>query len=226
MTRTTDGPRLIDDAPQGTERPFLPGMGKPWLMRFYDPLAVAVGMGRRYRRLVELAELTPGQRLLDVGCGTGTVLQTVARTVPGLDLAGLDPDRRALARAARKLRRAQANSTLIHGYADRLPFEDGSLDRIVSSLALHHLQAADRERFAAEALRVLRPGGTVTVLEIAGGATEHDHQRHQHHQPAWQSLVDVSLPQLFSDAGFNDAREIDHETSRLGPLIYLRADRR
>lgn len=234
MNQAGEGPQLIDDAPPGSERAFLPGMGKSWLMRFYDPLSVLIGLGRRHRRLIELAELAAGQRLLDVGCGTGNLLQRVARTVPGLELAGLDPDRDSLTRAVRKLRRAGATSTLIHGYADHLPFDDQSLDRVVSSMALHHVDPDQRSAFAGEALRVLRPGGTVTVLDFSAPANGagHDHQhrglltRRTAKVPQIRHNLGTALPELFSTAGFVDAREIDHEEGRLGSLTYVRAVRR
>lgn len=238
--------RLLEDVSPGAERPFLPGMGKDWLLPLYDPMTRLMGIRRLQRRLIELTDLSDGRRLLDVGCGTGNLLLIAAALVPGAELAGLDPDRRALSRAARKATRSGAALTLVHGYADRLPYPDGSLDRVVSSMALHHLDAASRQGFAAEALRVLRPGGTVTILDFGGavgdqpGSADHDHRGHRHGigfrmsaglrrrglaDERVQQNLDDSLPRLLRDGGFAEAQEIEHLDSWMSPITYVRAVR-
>src|SRR5439155_12376617 len=70
------------------------------------------------RVLVEHAALQPGQRVLEVGCGTGTLLMLITRAQPGLELTGLDPDARALARAKRKADAASVPMRLDRGFSD------------------------------------------------------------------------------------------------------------
>ncbi|GAB4087186.1 hypothetical protein GCM10028784_38160 [Myceligenerans cantabricum] len=162
--------RIIDDTdPETAGREFLPGMGKPWLTPFFDAMVGLLGMRGRYARTVELAGVRDGESVLDVGCGTGSLLMAVLDAAPGARVTGLDPDVRALEIAAGKLRRGRRRGTLVRGFADRLPAEDASVDHVVSSLALHHVPEDDRPTFAREVARVLRPGGKVTILDMGGG---------------------------------------------------------
>src|SRR5262245_37024230 len=122
-----------------SDRPFVPGLGKGLLTPLYDLVHRLSGLGRVHREMIRTADPRPGQRALDVGCGTGNLLLALARERPGVELVGLDPDERALAVARRKARRARAAVDWRRGFAQELPFPDASVDRVFSSLMLHHL---------------------------------------------------------------------------------------
>ena len=81
---------------------------------------------------------------------------------------GLDPDPKALARARRKAEGASARIQFDQGFADELPYTDASFDRVFSSLMFHHLGGDEKEATLREARRVLRPGGTLSLLDFAG----------------------------------------------------------
>src|SRR4051812_13799571 len=82
-------------------RRFLPGMGRDWLLPLYDPFTRLIGVQAAHRKLVDQAELVSADRVLEIGCGTGNLALLVKRTQPHLDVVGLDPDPKALARAGR-----------------------------------------------------------------------------------------------------------------------------
>jgi SAM-dependent methyltransferase len=223
--------------PEEREREFLPGMGKPWLLPFYDLFSRRVGARALHERAAALADVAPGQSVLDVGCGTANLALTVLRAQPAASVTGLDPDAGALRVAARKATRRRAPITLVQGFADRLPNADGSLDHIVSALALHHVPEEGRVLFAGEAARVLRPGGKVTIVDFGGadgaeGSDGSDHGGHGrrghghrggHDKPRGHGQVD--LVHLLTDAGFTDAREVEHVEHRFGPITFVQATR-
>jgi ubiquinone/menaquinone biosynthesis C-methylase UbiE len=113
--------------------------------------------------------------VLDVGCGTGNLLRSTGKRYPDVDLVGLDPDPKALARAGRKARRAGLTVRLDRGFAQELPYPDGSFDRVFSSLMLHHLDGASKDALLAEVRRVLRPDGVLVLADAI--LHDHDHGR-------------------------------------------------
>ncbi len=240
--------RILDQrTPQERDRPFLPGAGKTWLLPFYDAFTRLAGVRALHERAVELAGIEPGQAVADVGCGTGNLSFAVLAAQPGARVTGLDPDGDALHRAARKARRRGVALTLVQGYADRIPAEDASLDHVVSSLALHHIDDDGRIAFARDALRALRPGGRVTVVDFSGPASNvedagpahgHGHGpahalRHLSHlmrsrvahSPAVARNHGDGIVALLAEAGFGDAREVAHADHRLGRITFVQATR-
>ncbi|WP_019819521.1 class I SAM-dependent methyltransferase [Saccharomonospora saliphila] len=166
---TTTEIRFLDQrTPDEKDRPFLPGMGKTWLLPLYDAFARVTGVQAVYERTAALADIGPGHAVVDVGCGTGNLSLAVLAATREARVTGLDPDRDALRRAARKARRRGVGLTLVQGYADRIPADDSALDHVISSLALHHIDDESRSTFARDALRALRPGGTLTVADFGG----------------------------------------------------------
>jgi ubiquinone/menaquinone biosynthesis C-methylase UbiE len=241
--------RILDQrTPQERDRPFLPGAGKTWLLPFYDAFTRMAGVRALHERAVELAGIEPGQAVADVGCGTGNLSFAVLAAQPGALVTGLDPDGDALRRAARKARRRGVALTLVQGYADRIPAEDASLDHVVSSLALHHVDDDGRIAFARDALRALRPGGRVTVVDFGGPASNVEdagHPTHGHghglvhalwHLPRLIRSRMANTPvvarnhgdgivALLAEAGFGDAQEVAHADHRFGRVTFVQATR-
>jgi ubiquinone/menaquinone biosynthesis C-methylase UbiE len=239
--------RILDQrTPEERDRPFLPGMGKTWLLPLYDALTRVAGVRALHERAVALAGVAPGQTVVDVGCGTGNLSFAVLAAAPDARVTGLDPDGDSLRRAARKARRRGVPLTLVQGYADRVPAEDASLDHVVSSLALHHVDDDGRVAFAHDALRALRPGGRITVVDFGGPtpvaddahSPTHGHGpghalRHLPHllrarvarKPVVARNLGDGIVKLLVDAGFSDAREVEHVDHRFGPVTFVQATR-
>lgn len=155
------------------ERDYLPGMGKHYLLPLYEVVHRVSGLGGVHGAMVALAGLRGGQRVLDIGCGTGNLLRATGKRHPDVELVGMDPDLKMLARAERKLRRAGLRARLDRGFAQELDFPDSSFDRVFSSLMLHHLDTQSKDEMLAEVRRVLRPGGLLVLAD----AVLHDHTR-------------------------------------------------
>jgi ubiquinone/menaquinone biosynthesis C-methylase UbiE len=148
-------------------RTYVPAAGHDWLLPLYDPLVKLLGGDSARRRLLEQAALQPGHRVLDIGCGTGTLVTLIKRLHPDVDVVGLDPDPKALARARRKAERAGLSIQFNQGFSDELPYAEASFDRVFSSFMLHHLEAIEKENTLREVRRVLKPGGSLHLLDFA-----------------------------------------------------------
>jgi len=150
-----------------TERAYLPAAGRDAFLWLYDPLVWLLGAQKIYRSLLDQATLKPGQAVLDVGCGTGTLAVLIKRLHPAVDVIGLDPDPKALARASAKAQRAGLAVRFDRGFADTLEYGDASFDRVFSSMMFHHVPRDDKPKVLAEIRRVLKPGGSLEFLDIA-----------------------------------------------------------
>jgi ubiquinone/menaquinone biosynthesis C-methylase UbiE len=134
--------------------------------RAYEVFANAWFLGQRRRvfdRLVAASGAHRGERVLDVGCGTGYFSRRIAGAVsPDGTVVGIDPSEPMLAYATQH---APANCTFQVAGAEDLPFEDASFDLIVSSLAFHHIPTEQRGDAVREMFRVLRPRGMLLIAD-------------------------------------------------------------
>lgn len=131
----------------------------------YDFLnrVLSFGIDRRWRRRArKRLALRPGQRLLDLCCGTGDVALEFAGD--GLDLVGADFTFPMLPLAKTKGARRDAAVTWTQADAQRLPFADASFDAITIAFGIRNVE--DPQRALRECRRVLRPGGRLAILEF------------------------------------------------------------
>jgi ubiquinone/menaquinone biosynthesis C-methylase UbiE len=183
--------------------------------RAYEAFASIAYLGGRraaFTRLATAAWPRPGDRILDVGCGTGYLTRILSPVAgPGGHVTGLDPSPAMIDHATG---RAPANCAYVVGEGQHLPFPDGSFDLVVSSLAVHHMPREARPEALRQMFRVLRPGGRLLIAEfrppagrlarhlvglLSGPAMRHDPR----------DLLGTMIP----DAGFRVAAE--------GPLPHL-----
>jgi ubiquinone/menaquinone biosynthesis C-methylase UbiE len=199
------------------EHDYVPAMSKDWLLPFYDTCTWLLGVQRIHRRLVELAAVEPGHRVLEIGCGPGGLVLRAQRMHPDAEVVGLDPDPLALARARRKAERARLPVRFDQGKAGELPYPDESFDRVLSSFMFHHLDDAEKRRALAEVRRVLRPGGQLHLVDVAG----HHHGWFGRRMQRSEYLRDNAgdgIPDRVRAAGFADVRT--GERGRLHTTFY------
>jgi len=159
------------------------------------------GQGRELRqRAVTLARVQPGEQVLDVGCGTGTLALEVQRRVGRAGrVAGIDPSPEQIARARSKAARRNLPIEFQIGVIEQLAFPDQTFDVVFSTLMMHHLPAGLKRQGFAEIARVLKPGGRLVIA---------DFKRKQERQgPAARFHAGGSSMQdlvaIVSDAGFS-----------------------
>jgi ubiquinone/menaquinone biosynthesis C-methylase UbiE len=151
-----------------SEKAYLPAAGHDWLLSLYDPLVKLLGGDTARKILLDQATVRPGHRVLDIGCGTGTLAILIKRLHPDVDVVGLDPDPKALARAKRKAKRSEVSIRLDEGFSHELPYPEASFDRVFSTFMFHHLMLDKREKTLYEVRRVLTPGGFLHMLDFTG----------------------------------------------------------
>ena len=146
---------------------YIPALRLRWLTPLYDPLLKWVMREETFkRRLIEQAHIEPGQCVLDLGCGTGTLTVLIKTLRPEAEVAGVDGDTEVLDLAKAKAERADVNIKWDHGLAFELPYPGQSFDRVLTSLMLHHLTSDNKRRTFREVLRVLRPGGGLHIVDF------------------------------------------------------------
>ena len=194
-----------------------------WALR-YDLLVWFVSLGRegRFReKSLDVAKLKPGDSVLDVGCGTGTLAIAAKKRVgPEGQVRGIDASPEMIARAKKKARRAGFEVLLQEGLAEAQPFLDREFDVVLCTVMLHHLPRKPRQQCASEIRRVLKPSGRVLAVDFAGGTRQttwlpkHFHGRHG--RVALQDLI-----ALFTDSGL---RLIENGPLGFGDMHYVLAE--
>ncbi len=207
-----------------SSRSYVPAAGKHWRLPFYDLMAKLFGADAARAEFVQQADFRAGERVLEIGCGTGSLLLAVKKTQPGVEAVGLDPDPAALALARRKAERAGVELKLDQGFADELPYADGSFDRVLSSFMFHHLSRKVKEAALREARRVLKPGGRFHMVDFAGPASGDRGfiARQVHASHHLRDNDEHRVLTVMRDAGLADAEVVGRRASRLGGVVYYR----
>ena len=206
-------------------RIYIPAAGHDWFLPFYDPIVKLLGGDSARRALVDQASIRSGHHVLDIGCGTGSLVILIKRLHPDVYVVGLDPDPKALARGRRKAERAAVSIQFDQGFSDDLPYPEASFDRVISSFMFHHLEPDEKEKTLSEVRRVLKPGGSLHLLDF-GGPESSSHgflPRLLHFSHRLRGNFEGRIPTLMSLAGFAASKEVSHRATFLGHIAYYQA---
>lgn len=209
---------------------FVPALAFDRLTPLYDPIVRVTSRETAFKsRLLAQAAAGPGESVLDLGCGTGTLALEVKRRQPGAEVLGLDADPSILRRARTKAQDAGLAVRFQEGRADDLPFPEQCFDKVLSTLFFHHLDRATRERTAREISRVLRPGGELHVADWGQprgllGPALFLSVRLLDGLDQTADNAKGRLPQLFSAAGL-DTRTRGRLQTAVGTVAFVSATR-
>jgi len=209
-----------------SQREFLPAAGRDVFLPLYDPLVSLMGFGRAVQELISQANIERAHSVLDVGCGTGTLIVMLKRQYLAVQVVGLDPDSKALLRARKKVGRAGVSVQLDQGFADELPYGEQSFDRVFSSFMFHHLDEDERERTSREVLRVLKPGGSFHLLDFVSNETSHGFfERLFAGHALMKTNTNERILQLITRAGFTNVMKVKERSMLFGLMrtSYFRA---
>lgn len=191
--------------------------------RFYDLAGKLCTLGRDRairQKFVDLAAPQPGEKVLDVGCGTGTLAIAMKSRVGGGEVHGIDASPEMIEVAQGKGSKARSDVDFKVAVIEELPFPAESFDLVTSTLMLHHLPDDLKRKGLAEIRRVLKPGGRFLALDFSA----HTHSLLGHllavlGHPRGKPIVEVLTPML-NDAGFDD---VEAMPTRHKNFAFIRA---
>jgi ubiquinone/menaquinone biosynthesis C-methylase UbiE len=193
--------------------------------RFYDAMSWVCSLGggaKTNREIVERAGIKPGERVLDVGCGTGAQTLPAAEVAGSGNVAGIDPSPDMLERAREKAAKKGLEIDFRSAAIEKLPFDDQQFNVVLSSFMLHHLPAEVMRAGFAEIHRVLQHGGRLVAVDFTEGRSligrimgllGHAHKL--------EGLDGIKS--MLSEAGFSTVEELP---SKQRHIFYLRAEKR
>jgi ubiquinone/menaquinone biosynthesis C-methylase UbiE len=167
---------------------------------FFDTFLLRGMLRRLPQRAADLAQLQPGETVLDVGCGTGVLaIEAYKRVGATGRVCGIDPGDKQIARACFKARRAGFSIDFQIGVIEQLAFPDQSFDVVLSTLMMHHLPDDLKRSGFAEIARVLKPEGRLVIVDFK----RVEKQQGQSAPLGAGTLGLQDLPPLLTEAGFS-----------------------
>ena len=210
---------------------YTPALGVRWLTPLYDSAIALLTRENAWRTmLAEAIDLKDGERLLDVGCGTGSLAVRLASIRSGADVHGIDPDPDVLSRARLKAAKAGVRVEFHEGFLDEsfLAGRD-QYDVIVSSLVFHQVPLEGKRELLSGMRRALKRGGRICI-------GDYGHQRTFLMRGLFRATVqaldgvadtqpnaDGVLPGLIAGVGFREVKELRVIPTATGSISILRA---
>jgi ubiquinone/menaquinone biosynthesis C-methylase UbiE len=208
-----------------TDTPKTAGRVIHWGARWYDLFSTIISFGRDKairEKLIELAEPAPSEKVLDVGCGTGTLALAIKRQVGTGKVHGIDASPEMVQFAKEKSAKDGSDIDFRVALIEAIPFPDASFDLVTSSLMLHHLPDDVKAKGFLEIRRVLKPGSRFMAMDFA--APSHSPLSHLlsiFGHSHGESVVGTLVPML-GEAGFSDVEDI---TTQHKNFAFIRATR-
>lgn len=205
--------------------PYVPALRFKWLTKYYDAVVRFTTREATFKAaLLKQANIQPGERVVDLGCGTGTLVIAAKGMHPGAYVTGVDGDSEVLSIAYEKAKREKVAVHFDEALSYSLPYGDESIDVVTTSLLFHHLSDEDKGRTAKEALRILKPGGRLLVadwgepssrlmrflfylIQILDGFGN------------TRANVDGEVPKIVRRAGFTEAQKRGQFDTVLGTIV-------
>jgi len=197
------------------DRDYVPALGQHWLTPAYDAAIALTTRENKWRNAL-LRRLAPGPSdvVLDIGCGTGTLVSRIKRLSRETRVIGIDPDQRALEIAGIKAERGLLDIKFIHGFGDELgeKLKGNLVNKIVSSLVFHQVPLEGKRSIFRAAFDLLPIGGQIYVADFGLQRTAlmrfcfKTVQRLDGFELT-QPNADGCLPDLMKEAGFLNVAE-------------------
>ena len=205
---------------------YIPAFSHRLLTPFYDFIMKWAALEPIFKpHLVMQARLKRSYRILDVGCGTATLIILIKKTQPESEVVGLDGDLEILEIAKSKTAKAGFSIRLDYGMAFELPYPSDSFDRVFSSMVLHHLTRENKLRSVKEMFRVLKSNGELHVADFGKpqNLMMHIVSLIMRRLEETSDLIQGLLPEMLRKAGFYQVEETAKFMTAFGTIVLVRA---
>jgi len=212
------------------ERIYTPALGLRALTPLYDTAIALLTRESIWRSaLVRTASLKTSEKILDVGCGTGTLAVLLAKQVPGAEVSGIDPDSDVLRQARAKARQYGVSVGFNEGFLNKAFLEShGPFDIITSSLVFHQVPLDGKAEILSMIRAGLKPGGRICIADYGLQRTPLMRFLFRRTVQTLDGVADTQpnaegvLPILIRRAGFADVEEVEVIPTPTGSIsIYL-----
>lgn len=206
------------------EKRYIPALSFRWLTPLYDPLLKWVMREETFKRkLIQHANIQPHMKVLDLGCGTGTLTLMLKRAFPEATVTGMDGDPQVL-----DIARDKSGGTDIQwdeGLASSLPYPDSVFDRVVTSLVIHHLVTNDKRHAFKEIYRILKPHGELHLIDFGAPHSFVSRLMAKYMRRLEEAAdnFDGMIPHFIAEAGFSKVKEEEYFVTIFGPLSLWQA---
>jgi|SRR3990172_12245317 len=194
-----------------------------WWARWYDVTSWLMSFGQAgaiTRKAMDIAAPADGEKVLDVGCGTGRLTFAALDRAQGAVIHGIDASPEMIGVARGKARRRKAEVDFQTAAIEKLPFGDAGFDLVLSGFMLHHLPEDVKKSGIAEVARVLKPGGRFVAVDFSGeGGGFIGHVAtllgHGHSHEGIDTLL-----AMLREAGFTEVQRVE---TKFKSLAFIRA---
>lgn len=198
----------------------------PFWVRYYDAIVGLVTLGRTrkiHQSTIQLANLQPGEAILDVGCGTGKLLFAAEKVVaPTGTAVGLDVEAGMIAQARAHAAKAHSHATFDTASITQIPYPDNSFDVVTSSLVYHHLSQAEKVAGLQEVARVLKANGRLLIVDLNPTRRGLAVRLPGHNQLAREDYVSREVVAQLEAAGFTNITAGAHPFNQLSYALGVK----
>ncbi|MDH3588791.1 MAG: class I SAM-dependent methyltransferase [Gammaproteobacteria bacterium] len=210
---------------------YIPALRYSFLTSVYDPIVKLTTRESFFKQsLLGQANIHSGERVLDVGCGTGTLAIAASALKPGATIEGLDGDPKILNIARNKAKREDLDLRFTQSLSTEMPFDNESFDKVMSTLFFHHLTTDAKAATLKEIYRILRPGGQLHVADWGKPTRRASRWLFFSIQllDGFETTADNlrgKLPAYFADAGFQNVLSTQQIETIFGTLSLYQAEK-
>lgn len=210
---------------------YIPALRFKWLTPLYDFLVSITMPEKKFKEsLIMASDISDEHRVMDFGCGTATLTIMTKQMYPTANVTGIDVDKAILDKATNKIKEKKLDVLLLDYPGKKLPFNNESFDRVISSLVFHHLDTDSKKLALAELYRVLSNDGQIHIADF--GRSDSWTQRILFNIirgfdgfKSTDANAKGLLPKIITDAGFENVSITSRFKTIFGEIQIIHAEK-